>query len=46
MCGLPDISNIKQCIRKIVIQLQKANLLDAVTIRNRSNVKFSYILST
>lgn len=38
MCGLPDISNVKQCVRKIANRLQKANLVGAVTIRNQSDV--------
>ncbi len=38
MCGLADISNVKQCVRKIANRLQKANLVGAVTIRNQSNV--------
>ncbi|CAF1682214.1 unnamed protein product [Rotaria magnacalcarata] len=38
MCGLPDISNVKQCVRKIATRLQKANLVGAVAIRNKSNV--------
>ncbi|CAF2729228.1 unnamed protein product [Rotaria sp. Silwood2] len=38
MCGLPDISNVKQCVRKIASRLQKANLVGAVTIRNQSGV--------
>lgn len=38
MCGLPDISNVKQCVRKIASRLQKANLVGAVTIRNQSDV--------
>lgn len=38
MCGLPDISNVKQCVRKIGSRLQKANLVGAVTIRNQSDV--------
>ena len=38
MCGLPDISNVKQCVRKITNRLQKANLIGAVTIRNQSDV--------
>ena len=40
MCGLPDISNVKQCVRKIASRLQKANLVGAVTIRNQSDVNF------
>ncbi|UJR28305.1 hypothetical protein I4U23_009550 [Adineta vaga] len=38
MCGLPDISNVKQCVRKIASRLQKANLVGAVTIRNQSDI--------
>ena len=38
MCGLPAISNVKQCVRKIASRLQKANLVGAVTIRNQSDV--------
>ncbi|CAF0752431.1 unnamed protein product [Adineta steineri] len=38
MCGLPDISNVKQCVRKIAGRLQKANLVGAVTIRNQSDI--------
>ena len=38
MCGLPDISNVKQCVRKIASRLQKANLVGAVSIRNQSDV--------
>jgi hypothetical protein len=38
MCGLPDISNVKQCVRKIASRLQKANLVGTVTIRNQSDV--------
>ena len=38
MCGLPDISNVKQCVRKIANRLQKGNLVGAVTIRNQSDV--------
>ncbi len=38
MCGLADISNVKQCVRKIANRLQKANLVGAVTIRNQSDV--------
>ena len=41
MCGLPDISNVKQCVRKIATRLQKANLVGAVAIRNNSDVSFS-----
>lgn len=40
MCGLPDISNVKQCVRKIGNRLQKANLVGSVTIRNQSGVSF------
>ncbi|CAF1138244.1 unnamed protein product [Adineta steineri] len=35
-CGLPDISNVKQCVRKIASRLQNANLVGAVIIRNKS----------
>jgi hypothetical protein len=38
MCGLADISNVKQCVRKIANRLQKANLVGTVTIRNQSDV--------
>jgi hypothetical protein len=38
MCGLADISNVKQCVRKIANRLQKANLIDTVTIRNQSDI--------
>jgi hypothetical protein len=38
MCGLPDISNVKQCVRKIASRLQKGNLIGAVSIRNQSDV--------
>ncbi|CAF3660890.1 unnamed protein product [Rotaria socialis] len=38
MCGLPDISNVKQCVRKIASRLQKANLVGSVSIRNQSGV--------
>ncbi|CAF0929758.1 unnamed protein product [Rotaria sordida] len=38
MCGLPDISNVKQCVRKIASRLQKANLIGAVTIRKQSDI--------
>ncbi|CAF3799195.1 unnamed protein product [Rotaria magnacalcarata] len=38
MCGLPDISNVKQCVRKIASRLQKANLVGGVSIRNQSGV--------
>ncbi|CAF3888500.1 unnamed protein product, partial [Rotaria sp. Silwood2] len=38
MCGLPDISNVKQCVRKIASRLQKANLIGDVTIRNQSDI--------
>ncbi|UJR21175.1 hypothetical protein I4U23_024273 [Adineta vaga] len=37
-CGLPGISNVKQCVRKIASRLQKGNLNGAVVIRNQSNV--------
>jgi hypothetical protein len=40
MCGLPDISNVKQCVRKIASRLQKANLVGAITIRNQSDVSY------
>ena len=40
-CGLPDISNVKQCVRKIASRLQKANLVGKVTIRNQSDVSLS-----
>jgi hypothetical protein len=38
MCGLPDISNVKQCVRKIASRLQKANLVGAVIIRHEADV--------
>ena len=38
-CGLPGISNVKQCVRKIASRLQKGNLIGAVLIRNQSNVR-------
>ncbi|CAF0886790.1 unnamed protein product [Rotaria sp. Silwood1] len=38
MCGLPEISNVKQCVRKIASRLQKANLTGAVAIRNQSDI--------
>lgn len=43
MCGLPDISNVKQCVRKIASRLQKANLVGAVTIRNQSDVSIFHL---
>ncbi|CAF1030977.1 unnamed protein product [Adineta ricciae] len=46
MCGLPDISNVKQCVRKIASRLQKGNLVGAVTIRNQSDIPIFEYAST
>ncbi|CAF1344581.1 unnamed protein product, partial [Adineta ricciae] len=37
-CGLPGISNVKQCVRKIASRLQKGNLIGAVVIRSQSDI--------
>ncbi|CAF0943543.1 unnamed protein product [Didymodactylos carnosus] len=37
-CGLPEISNVKQCIRKIASRLQKANLMENVKILNKTDI--------
>ena len=46
MCGLSEISNVKQCVRKIANRLQKANLVGTVTIRNQSDVSGYLSLSS
>ena len=40
ICGLAEISNVKQCVRKIAHRLHKANLVETVIIRNQSDVSF------
>ena len=40
-CGLPGISNVKQCVRKIASRLQKGNLIGAVVIRSQLDVSES-----
>lgn len=38
ICGLAEISNVKQCVRKIAHRLHKANLVETAIIRNQSDV--------
>lgn len=38
VCGLADISNVKQCVRKIALRLHQTNLSGAFTIRNQSDI--------
>lgn len=41
ICGLAEISNVKQCVRKIAHRLHKANLVETAIIRNQSDVSSS-----